>query len=143
MSSAPPPFHLAIPVDDLDAAAAFYGTTLGFDRGRSDPAHWIDWDLHGHQVVTHLVPGVANRHAGYSFVDGHEVPVPHFGFVLSVDQFQELASRLTSAGIDFIMQPQLRFPGLPGEQWTMFFLDPAGNAIEIKGMADLKQLFAV
>jgi hypothetical protein len=143
MPSAPPPFHLAIPVDDLDAATAFYGEILGFDRGRSDPDHWIDWDLHGHQVVTHFVPGAANRHAGNSFVDGHEVPVPHFGVVLTVEQFQGLAGRLTDAGVDFIMAPQLRFPGLPGEQWTMFFLDPAGNAIEIKGMADLEQLFAV
>jgi uncharacterized protein len=143
MASTPPPFHLAIPVDDLDTAAAFYGGVLGFDRGRSDPEHWIDWDLHGHQVVTHLVPGVANRHAGYSFVDGHEVPVPHFGVVLSVEQFQQLATRLTDSGVDFIMAPQVRFPGLAGEQWTMFFLDPAGNAIEIKGLADLNQLFAV
>jgi extradiol dioxygenase family protein len=143
MPTAPPPFHLAIPVDDLDAAAAFYGEILGFARGRSDPEHWIDWDLHGHQVVTHFVPGAAVRHAGNSFVDGHEVPVPHFGVVLSVELFQQLAMRLSRAGVEFIMPPQLRFPGLPGDQWTMFFLDPAGNAIEIKGMANLDQLFAV
>ncbi|MHB9756619.1 VOC family protein [Streptomyces sp. BYX5S] len=141
------PFHLAIPVDDLAAARDFYGKVLGFAEGRSDD-RWIDWNFGGHQVVTHQVGDGAPR-AGREAVavtnpvDGHEVPVPHFGLVLPVPEFQRLAERLTSAGTDFVIEPYVRFQGEPGEQWTMFFLDPAGNALEFKAFADLDQLFAV
>ncbi|MGD6757088.1 VOC family protein [Streptomyces sp. BH105] len=138
------PFHLAIPVDDLSAARDFYGKVLGFAEGRSD-TRWIDWNFGGHQVVTHQVGDGTprERRAGTNPVDGHEVPVPHFGLVLPVPEFQQLADRLTAAGTDFVIEPYVRFPGEPGEQWTMFFLDPAGNALEFKAFADLDQLFAV
>ena len=130
MTSGPlPPFHLAIPVHDIDAARHFYGEVLGFGRGRS-AERWTDWDVEGHQVVTHQV-------------DGHEVPVPHFGLVLPVDRFQELAAQLTAAGTSFVIEPYVRFQGEPGEQWTMFFLDPSGNALEFKAFRDPSQLFAV
>ncbi|RTL64557.1 MAG: glyoxalase [Pseudonocardiaceae bacterium] len=136
-----PPFHLAIPVDDLAAARAFYGGVLGFPEGRSAP-RWVDWDMAGHQVVTHVVEGAGASRAGSNPVDGHEVPVPHFGLVLDVDRFGELADRLRAAGTRFVIEPHVRFPGEPGEQWTMFLLDPAGNALEFKAFADLEQLFA-
>lgn len=141
------PFHLAIPVDDIEAARKFYGTVLGFSEGRSD-TKWIDWNFGGHQVVTHQVgdgPSQTPRDgiAGTNPVDGHQVPVPHFGLVLSVDAFKELAARLTAVGTQFMIEPYVRFQGEPGEQWTMFFLDPAGNALEFKAFADLNQLFAV
>ncbi|MGW2339675.1 VOC family protein [Streptomyces sp. NPDC001661] len=138
------PFHLAIPVDDLAAARDFYGKVLGFAEGRSD-TRWIDWNFGGHQVVTHQIGDgtPAERRAGTNPVDGHEVPVPHFGLVLPVPEFQRLAERLTAAGTDFVIEPSVRFRGEPGEQWTMFFLDPAGNALEFKAFADLDQLFAV
>ncbi|GAA4560782.1 VOC family protein [Pseudonocardia xishanensis] len=135
-----PPFHLAIPVDDIDAARRFYGEVLGFPRGRSAEA-WTDWDVHGHQVVTHRVA----RHpgsAGTSEVDGHAVPVPHFGVVLPVPEFEALAERVRAAGIRFVIEPYVRFAGEPGEQHTMFFRDPAGNALEFKAFADPSQLFA-
>ena len=137
-----PPFHLAIPVHDIEAARSFYGEVLGLGRGRS-AERWTDWDLDGHQVVTHQVDGHVNAVAGTNPVDGHEVPVPHFGLVLGVERFQELARRLTDAGTEFVIAPYVRFEGEPGEQWTMFFLDPAGNALEFKAFADLEQLFAV
>lgn len=137
-----PPFHLAVPVDDIDAARRFYGEVLGFERGRSDE-RWTDWNVAGHQVVTHQVDGYADAAAGTNPVDGHEVPVPHFGLVLPVDRFRELADRLTAAGTDFVIEPYVRFEGEPGEQWTMFFLDPAGNALEFKAFRDPGQLFAV
>ncbi|MGW0686835.1 VOC family protein [Streptomyces sp. NPDC002754] len=138
------PFHLAIPVDDLATARDFYGKVLGFAEGRSD-TRWIDWNFGGHQVVTHQVGDGTRREgpAGTNPVDGHEVPVPHFGLVLPVPEFQRLAERLTDAGTDFVIEPYVRFQGEPGEQWTMFFLDPAGNALEFKAFADLEQLFAV
>ncbi|GLV79010.1 VOC family protein [Streptomyces hygroscopicus] len=141
------PFHLAIPVDDIAAAREFYGKVLGFSEGRSD-TKWIDWNFRGHQVVTHQVgdsPSKTPRDgiAGTNPVDGHQVPVPHFGLVLPVPEFQELAERLTAVGTDFVIEPYVRFEGEPGEQWTMFFLDPAGNALEFKAFADLGQLFAV
>jgi extradiol dioxygenase family protein len=141
------PFHLAILVDDIEAARKFYGTVLGFTQGRSD-TKWIDWNFGGHQVVTHQVgasPSETPRNAiaGTNFVDGHQVPVPHFGLVLSVEEFQELAARLTAANTEFVIEPYVRFQGEPGEQWTMFFLDPAGNALEFKAFADINQLFAV
>ncbi|WP_394620433.1 VOC family protein [Lentzea sp. JNUCC 0626] len=134
-----PRFHLAMPVDDLDAARAFYGGTLGLEQGRSSDT-WIDWNLHGHQFVTHLAPKterVSNP------VDGHDVPVPHFGLVLTVDAFQELAGKLRAADTKFVIEPYVRFKGEPGEQWTMFLLDPAGNALEFKAFADDAQVFAV
>jgi len=137
-----PPFHLAVPVHDIDAARAFYGELLGLAPGRSAD-RWIDWNLDGHQLVTHQVDGRTAPVAGTNPVDGHDVPVPHFGLVLTVDRFQALAARLTAAGVDFVIAPHVRFPGEPGEQWTMFFLDPSGNALEFKAFADPAQLFAV
>ena len=136
-----PPFHLAIPVDDLQAARAFYGGVLGFPEGRSD-SKWIDWNVYGHQVVTHQVESAPTR-AGSNPVDGHDVPVPHFGVVVAVEAFHELAAKLRAAGTAFVIEPYLRFAGEPGEQWTMFFLDPAGNALEFKAFRDRSQLFAV
>jgi uncharacterized protein len=135
-----PPFHLAVPVDDLGAARRFYGEVLGLARGRSSDT-WIDWNLYGHQFVTHLADRPSMPH-GHGSVDGHAVPVPHFGVVLAVEAFQELAGRLRDAGVEFVMEPRLRFGGLPGEQWTMFLRDPAGNALEFKAFADPDQLFA-
>ncbi|MCB1900590.1 VOC family protein [Cognatazoarcus halotolerans] len=134
------PFHLAFPVDDLDAARAFYGGLLGCAEGRSAD-HWIDYDLYGHQIVAHLAPGRGGRQASNA-VDGDEVPVPHFGVVLAMDDFHALAARLRAAGVAFIIEPHIRFAGLPGEQATMFFLDPSGNALEFKAFADIGQLFA-
>ncbi|GAB2728901.1 VOC family protein [Kitasatospora kifunensis] len=136
-----PAFHLAIPVDDLASARAFYGGVLGLTQGRSSDG-WVDWDFYGHQVVTHLVPGARSQAAGHGTVDGQRVPVPHFGLVLSVEAFQALAERLTDAGTDFVIEPCLRYAGLPAEQWTMFLLDPAGNALEFKALRDPAQLFA-
>jgi uncharacterized protein len=136
-----PAFHLAIPVDDLDAAAAFYGGVLGLPRGRSSDA-WIDWNLAGHQVVTHLVAGRADRRRDSNPVDGHDVPVPHFGLVLTIPDFHQFAGRLQAAGTTFAIEPYVRFEGEVGEQWTMFCYDPAGNAVEFKAFADESQLFA-
>ncbi|SNT00449.1 hypothetical protein SAMN06265795_111105 [Noviherbaspirillum humi] len=135
-----PPFHLAFPVHDLDTARHFYGEVLGCPEGRSSP-HWIDFDFYGHQIVTHLVEKPAQP-AGQGHVDGKEVPVPHFGVVLPMEAWQALAQRLERAGVEFVMKPQIRFPGQPGEQATMFFLDPSSNALEIKAFKDLSQLFA-
>ena len=134
------PFHIAFPVDDLDAARAFYGTTLGCPEGRSS-AQWIDFDLFGHQIVAHLKPS-AKTDAHHNPVDGHDVPVPHFGVVLPMPAWEALADRLRNAGITFIIEPYIRFKGEVGEQATMFFLDPAGNALEFKAFADISQLFA-
>ncbi|MFI6094619.1 VOC family protein [Lentzea sp. NPDC051213] len=127
-----------MPVDDLDAARRFYGVTLGLPQGRSSDT-WIDWNLHGHQFVTHLAPKVERVH---NPVDGHDVPVPHFGLVLTVPGFHELAGKLQEAGTTFVIEPYVRFQGEPGEQWTMFLLDPAGNALEFKAFADDSQVFA-
>jgi extradiol dioxygenase family protein len=136
------PFHLAIPVDNLDAARVFWGETMGCPEGRS-AADWIDFDFYGHQIVAHLVPCVVAKAAsGSNPVDGHDVPVPHFGIVLSMEDWQALADRLTERGVEFQIEPHIRFKGQPGEQATMFFRDPAGNAIEMKAFADLGQLFA-
>lgn len=135
-----PGFHLAIPVDDLDRARSFYGSVLGLAEGRSD-TRWVDWNFDGHQVVTHVVPGTRGA-AGHNPVDGHDVPVPHFGLILSFERFHELADRLRAADTTFIIEPYLRFAGEPGEQWTMFFLDPAGNALEFKAFRDETQIFA-
>jgi len=134
------PFHLAFPVHDLAAARAFYGGTLGCPEGRSSDS-WIDFDLFGHQIVAHLDPA-AKPVAVSNPVDGHHVPVPHFGVVLAMDAWQALADRVKAAGIAFGIEPHIRFVGQPGEQATMFFLDPSGNALEFKAFADDAQLFA-
>ncbi|MEN3276004.1 MAG: uncharacterized protein V7631_1794 [Massilia sp.] len=134
------PFHLAFPVHDLDAARHFYGEVLGCAEGRSSN-EWIDFDFYGHQIVTHLV-GHRVEPSGYGHVDGKRVPIPHFGVVLSMPDWQALAARLEGAGVEFVMKPQIRFPGLAGEQATMFFHDPSGNALEVKAFADIAQLFA-
>jgi extradiol dioxygenase family protein len=134
-----PRFHLAVPVDDLDAARHFYGNILGLSQGRSAD-RWVDWNLHGHQFVTHLAPGGSSR--VHNPVDGHDVPVPHFGLLLSVAEFHRLAERLRTHDAEFVIEPYLRFEGQTGEQWTMFLLDPAGNALEFKAFADDSQVFA-
>lgn len=135
-----PPFHLAFPVDDLLAARRFYGGLLGCPEGRS-AEEWIDFDLYGHQIVAHLAPD-AVRSRAEKRVDGEDVPVPHFGLVLSLDQWKELAERLESAGVAFVIPPTVRFKDQPGEQATMFLLDPSGNALEFKAMANPAKLFA-
>jgi extradiol dioxygenase family protein len=135
------PFHLAFPVHDLEAARAFYGGVLGCPEGRSAD-DWIDFDLMGHQIVAHLVPGRAAPDAGTNPVDGHDVPVPHFGVVLTLEAWEALAERVRAADIDFGIEPHVRFKGEPGEQATMFFRDPSGNALEFKAFRDLGQLFA-
>lgn len=135
-----PPFHLAFPVDDLAAARSFYGGVLGCPEGRSAD-HWIDFDLHGHQIVAHLAPEMVRARATNQ-VDGEDVPVPHFGVVLAMDAWRAMADRLVAAGTDFVIPPTVRFEGEPGEQATMFFLDPAGNALEFKAMANPANLFA-
>jgi extradiol dioxygenase family protein len=135
-----PPFHLAFPVDDLAAARRFYGELLGCPEGRSAD-EWVDFDLHGHQIVAHLAPDAVQRRATNP-VDGEDVPVPHFGLVLSMEQWKQLAQRLEDAGTKFVIVPTIRFQGQPGEQATMFLLDPAGNALEFKAMADPAKLFA-
>lgn len=134
------PFHLAFPVHDLAAARAFYGGLLGCGEGRSSD-EWIDFDFFGHQLVAHLAPTTAGRDAARNHVDGHGVPVPHFGVVLTLEDFDALAERLRAAGVTFAIEPYTRFKGQPGEQSTMFFRDPSGNAIEIKAFASLDQLF--
>ncbi len=133
------PFHIAFPVDDLDAARHFYGTILGCPEGRSD-ADWIDFNLYGHQIVAHRVDR-REAVAGHNPVDGHAVPVPHFGVVLPPAKWQALADRLIAHDVTFVIAPHTRFAGQPGEQSTMFFLDPAGNALEFKAFADMGQLF--
>lgn len=136
------PFHLAVPVHDLEAARQFYGQTLGFPEGRSSD-HWIDFDFYGHQFVAHLQeghPGPDGLH--HNAVDGHDVPVPHFGVVLEWEAWEALAERLKTEGISFIIEPYIRFKGEVGEQATMFFLDPSGNALEFKAFKDMGQLFA-
>ena len=134
------PFHLAIPVDDIAEARRFYGDVFGCAEGRSAP-EWIDFDFFGHQLVTHLAPGLAGKTSS-NMVDGHAVPAPHFGVVLAMDSWRELADRLTERGTDFIIEPYIRFEGQTGEQATMFLKDPSGNALEMKAFADLGQLFA-
>lgn len=136
----PRPFHLAFPVHDLAVARAFYGGLLGCPEGRSSP-EWIDFDLYGHQIVAHLSPQEC-RPVEQGQVDGEAVPVRHFGVVLPMAEWQALADRLKAAGTRFVIEPHVRFPGLPGEQATFFFLDPSGNALEFKAFADLGQLFA-
>ena len=134
------PFHLAFPVHDLAAARSFYGDLLGCAEGRSSD-HWIDFDLYGHQIVAHLDPAMTPRPI-HNAVDGHDVPVPHFGIVLTMPQWEDLAQRLKDAGVKFGIEPYVRFKGQVGEQATMFFTDPSGNALEFKAFADDSQLFA-
>lgn len=135
-----PPFHLAFPVTSLAHARAFYGELLGCPEGRSS-ADWVDFDFHGHQIVAHLAPDEA-RAVAANEVDGDAVPVRHFGLVLAMDEWQALADRLRAAGTRFVIEPHVRFKGQPGEQATMFLLDPCGNALEFKAFADRAMLFA-
>ena len=135
-----PPFHLAFPVDDLAAARRFYGELLQCPDGRSSD-DWIDFNLYGHQIVAHLAPDAGRRRATNP-VDGEDVPVPHFGVVLPMEEWKQLAGRLSAANVDFAIPPTVRFEGQPGEQATMFFRDPAGNALEFKAMANPANLFA-
>ena len=135
-----PPFHLAFPVHDLAQARAFYGGLLGCAEGRSS-AEWIDFDFFGHQIVAHLAPA-RSADAATNHVDGHGVPVPHFGVVLTMAAWRGLADRLVAAGVEFAIAPTIRFAGQPGEQATMFFRDPSGNALEIKAFENASRLFA-
>ena len=133
-------FHLAFPVKNLEESRRFYGEILGCEEGRSSDA-WIDFNLFGHQIVAHLAPenaGIQLR----SEVDADHVPVPHFGIVLPMDEFKNFAERLKSKQVEFIIEPKIRFAGETGEQATMFFLDPSGNALEFKAFADFSQVFA-
>lgn len=133
------PFHLAFPVHDLAAARRFYGELLGCPEGRSSD-EWVDFNFYGHQIVAHLAPE-ETRGVGKSAVDGHGVPVRHFGIVLPMKDWEALADRLKGQ-VEFVIEPYVRFQGLPGEQATMFFLDPSGNAIEVKAFKDINNLFA-
>jgi len=133
-------FHLAFPVHDLDAAREFYGGVLGCAEGRSSDV-WIDFELYGHQIVTHLAPESTGVRATND-VDANHVPIPHFGIVLQMDEWQRLAEKLTKKGVEFVIEPKIRFAGEVGEQATMFFLDPSGNALEFKGFNDFSQVFA-
>lgn len=135
-----PLFHLAFPVHDIASARAFYGDLLGCPEGRSSE-HWVDFNFFGHQVVAHLAPDEARASASNA-VDGDDVPVRHFGVILSMGQWEALADKLREAGTRFIIEPHIRFKGMPGEQATMFFLDPSGNALEFKAFGDMAQVFA-
>jgi len=133
-------FHLAFPVKDLEESRRFYGEVLGCEEGRSSDA-WIDFNLFGHQIVAHLAPeAVGIKHKNE--VDADHVPVPHFGIVLPMDEFKIFAEKLKDEGVEFIIEPKIRFAGEVGEQATMFFLDPSGNALEFKGFSDFSQVFA-
>jgi extradiol dioxygenase family protein len=135
------PFHLAFPVDNLEAAREFYVNVIGCKTGRRSD-QWIDFDFFGHQVVAHLAPDEVGM-ASTNKVDGDAVPVKHFGVILEMDQWEALSEKLVKLGIKFIIEPHIRFKGLPGEQATMFFLDPCGNALEFKAFKDKSQIFAV
>lgn len=134
------PFHLAFPVRDIAEARSFYGELLGCPEGRSSP-EWVDFDFYGHQIVAHLAPDECG-HKASSAVDGHQVPVRHFGAIVPMDKWQAMAEKLVARKTEFVIEPYIRFKGEPGEQATMFFLDPSGNAIEMKSFADLNSLFA-
>jgi hypothetical protein len=134
------PFHIAFPVHSIEAARAFYSGLLGCREGRSAP-DWVDFDLYGHQIVAHLAPGETSV-SSTNAVDGHGVPVRHFGALLTMSQWTSLADKLKAAGTEFVIEPYIRFKGEPGEQATMFFLDPSGNALEFKSFANLDMLFA-
>ena len=135
-----PRFHLAFPVSDLAEARAFYGQLLGCREGRSSH-DWVDFDFFGHQIVAHLTAS-GPEHQAHNVVDGEEVPVRHFGVILSLPEWKELAEKLRSRGVEFIIEPQIRFEGSPGEQATFFFKDPSGNALEFKAFADESMIFA-
>jgi len=135
-----PRFHLAFPVRDLDDARAFYGGLLGCPEGRSSE-HWVDFDFHGHQIVAHLAPEETG-HRATNEVDGEAVPVRHFGVIVTLPAWEALAERLKAAGTRFVIEPQVRFHGQPGEQATMFLLDPSGNALEFKAFASDHSVFA-
>ena len=135
------PFHIAVPVRDIAEARAFYGDLLGCPEGRSD-TEWVDFNLFGHQFVCHRDPAL-KQNVRHNAVDGHAVPVPHCGVVLDMDDWTALAGRLKTHGVEFVIEPYTRFKGEPGEQATMFFLDPSGNALEFKAFRDINQLFAV
>lgn len=138
--SRPKPPCLAFPVRDLEEARHFYGGLIGCREGRSSP-NWVDFDFYGHQLVAHLAPGECG-HSASSTVDGHQVPARHFGAIIARDEWEALDGRLRAAGIEFVIEPYIRFKGEPGEQATMFFLDPSGNALEFKSFADLSQVCA-
>lgn len=136
------PFHVAVPVYDLQAARLFYRDVLGCEEGRSSDT-WVDFDLYGHQFVIHWKPRPPQEEGLHANpVDGHDVPVPHYGVVLEWADWEALERRLREQSIEFIIEPYIRFKGLPGEQATMFFLDPSGNALEFKAFQDIGQLFA-
>ena len=135
-----PRFHLAFPVRDLAEARAFYGDLLGCPEGRSSE-EWVDFDFYGHQIVAHLSPDEVG-HRATNAVDDHDVPVRHFGAILTLPQWEALAAKLKAAGAAFVIEPNIRFQGQPGEQATMFFLDPSGNALEFKAFADDSMVFA-
>ncbi|HCX22986.1 MAG: glyoxalase [Flammeovirgaceae bacterium] len=135
------PFHLAVPVYDLQETRSFYRDVLGCEEGRSSD-HWVDFNLFGHQFVIHLKPKEEKEAAHHNPVDGHDVPVPHFGVVLDMDAWKKLADDLKAKGVDFVIEPYVRFKGQVGEQATMFFKDPSGNALEFKAFADMSQIFA-
>ena len=132
-------FHLAFHVTDLDEARRFYGGVLGCTEGRSTDT-WVDFDFFGHQLSLHLGPPFATSDTG--LVGGHRVPMPHFGLILTLPDWQAMAERLRAVGVAFVLEPQVRFEGQPGEQWTMFFRDPCGNPIEVKGFRSLDQVYA-
>ncbi|MDG2227767.1 MAG: VOC family protein [Flavobacteriales bacterium] len=134
------PFHLAIPVSNIEKARDFYGNVLGFEEGRSSEK-WIDWNFYGHQLVTHEDKTMQNNNV-HNPVDGQQVPIPHFGVVLSIDDWNPLAEKLKNIGTKFLIEPYTRFKGESGEQATLFFLDPFGNALEFKAFNNLESLFA-
>jgi hypothetical protein len=135
------PFHIAIPVHNLDECRSFYGEILNCEEGRSSD-HWVDFNLFGHQLVIHYKPKNETEKLHVNPVDGKDVPVPHYGVVLPWDTFTTFSKELISKGVDFVIEPYIRFKGEVGEQATMFFLDPAGNALEFKAFKDMGQLFA-
>ena len=136
----PRPFHIAVPVRDIEEAREFYTEILGCEEGRSD-SHWIDFNMYGHQYVVHQVPEQIDR-LHHNPVDGHEVPVPHCGVVLEWGEWERLANKLKQAAVAFVIEPHIRFKGQAGEQATLFFLDPSGNALEFKSFKDPNKLFS-
>lgn len=141
MANTIPPFHLAIPVDNLEASRKFYRDILELTEGRSSD-HWVDFDFFGHQLVIHLKEINSEEKESSNPVDGKNVPIPHFGLVLDMQTFKEFSEKLIQKNLTFIIEPYIRFKGQVGEQATMFFKDPAGNALEFKAFADITQLFA-
>ncbi len=135
------PFHLAIPVDNLEPSRTFYRETLGCEEGRSSD-HWVDFNFFGHQLVLHIKEPSPETIGNSNPVDGKDVPIPHFGIVLTMEDFEEFSKRLQEKGITFIIEPYIRFEGKTGEQATMFFKDPSGNALEFKAFKNIDQLFA-